>query len=213
VALEKALIKPEAPRGAPPIAALFNPNQYGLDASNEYSDSSGAAGLDSKLLQYVGSGPRTLSMELFFDTYEQRTDVRRHTDRIYNLLAIEPTTHAPPICKFTWGRFSFRCVVERVSGRFTLFLDNGTPVRASLTVGLKEYVDAGASSRSRPLQSADHTKTTEVQRGDTLSAIAEREYGDPGAWRPIARANLIANPRVLEVGRLLVVPPLPEGSL
>jgi len=210
VALEKALIKPEAPRGAPPIPALFNPNQYGLEASNEFSETA-VVGLDSPLLQYVRGGARMLSMELFFDTYEQRTDVRRHTDRIYNLLAIEPTTHAPPICKFTWGRFSFRCVVERVSGRFTLFLDNGTPVRASLSVGLKEYVDAGASSRSRALQSSDHTKTTEVQRGDTLSAIAEREYGDPAAWRPIARANLIANPRVLEPGRLLVVPPLPEG--
>jgi len=110
VALEKALIKPEAPRGAPPIPALFNPNQYGLDASNEFAETA-VPGLDSPLLQYVRGGSRMLSMELFFDTYEQRTDVRRHTDRIYKLLAIEPTTHAPPICTFTWGRFSFRCVV------------------------------------------------------------------------------------------------------
>ena len=110
MALEKALIKPEAPRGAPPIPALFNPNQYGLDASNEFAETA-VPGLDSPLLQYVRGGSRMLSMELFFDTYEQRTDVRRHTDRIYKLLAIEPTTHAPPICTFTWGRFSFRCVV------------------------------------------------------------------------------------------------------
>jgi hypothetical protein len=211
VALEKALIKPEAPRGAPPIPALFNPNQYGLEASNQFTETA-VVGQSAPVLQYVGGGSRVLSMELFFDTYEQRTDVRRHTDRIYGLLAIEPTTHVPPVCTFTWGRFSFRCVIERVSGRFTLFLDNGTPVRAALTVSLKEYVNAGSSARARPLQSADHRKTTEVLRGDTLSAIAAREYDDPALWRPIARANQIANPRVLEPGRLLVVPALAEGA-
>ena len=119
------------------------------------------------MLQYVGGDARALSMELFFDTYEQRTDVRRHTDRIYGLLAIEPSKHVPPICTFTWGRFSFRCVIERVSGRFTLFLDDGTPVRASLTVSLKDTSKQArprAPPRSSPLTTRRPPKSCEATR-------------------------------------------------
>ncbi|HEY1370509.1 MAG TPA: LysM peptidoglycan-binding domain-containing protein [Gaiellaceae bacterium] len=207
MALEKALIKPETPSGAPPIPVLFNPTRYGLESSNQFSEQA-VVGLGSPILQYVRGNARSLSMELFFDTYEQASDVRQHTDRIYGLLGIERSTHVPPVCTFTWGQFSLRCVVERVSGSFTLFLDDGTPVRATLTVSFKEFVDPDTAIRETNRESADHTKTYPVRRGDTLSGIAAAEYGDPGQWRPIAVANGITNPRVLEAGRLLVIPPL-----
>ena len=93
---------------------------------------------------------------------------------------MEPTTHRPPVVKFAWGGLSFRCLVERVSGRFTLFLDSGVPVRATLTVALKEYVDPKDAPKGSPTESADHTKTYVVGVGDTLSSIAAAEYGDPG---------------------------------
>lgn len=211
MALEKALIRPETPSGAEPIVVLFNPTQYGVDSSNQLSETP-VVGLSAPILQYVRGNARSLSVEFFFDTYEQRTDVRDHTDRVYDLLAVESSTHAPPVCTFTWGRFNFRCLVQSVNGRFTLFLDDGRPVRASLTVTLKEYVEPEADVRGRPRESADHVKTYAVVRGDTLSGIAAAEYGDPGAWRPIARANAIDNPRALEPGRLLRIPPLPDGT-
>ena len=45
-----------------------------------------------------------------------------------------------------------------------------------------------------------------MQRGDTLSAIAQQEYGDAGRWRQIAAANGIANPRALQPGTVLTIP-------
>jgi LysM repeat protein len=207
VALEKAVI---TPNGGQPIPVLFNPTQYSLDKSNQIAEI-GIPGLGAPILQYVRGNVRTLSMELFFDTYEQQTDVREHTNRIYELLAIDSDTHVPPVCTFTWGEFNFQFVLDRVGGRFTLFLSDGTPVRATLTVTLKEFTDVAVEVRANPTQSADHTKTSTVKRGDTLSSIAAAEYGDPAAWRPIAQANRIDNPRVLEPGRLLVIPPLRSG--
>ena len=204
MALEKAVITPSGGRGIP---VLFNPTQYGLDKSNQIAEI-GIPGLGAPILQYVRGNTRTLSMELFFDTYEQQTDVREHTDRIYELLAIDADTHVPPVCTFTWGAFNFDCVLDRVGGRFTLFLSDGTPVRATLTVTLKEFIDVAIEVRANPTQSADHIKTGTVRRGDTLSSIAAAEYGDPAQWRPIAQANGIDNPRVLEPGRVLVIPPL-----
>jgi len=193
------------------IPVLFNPSQYTLERSNQIAEI-GVPGLGSPILQFVRGNARTLNLELIVDTYEQRRDVRLHTSVVYGLLAIDPSTHAPPITTFQWGTFVFRCIVERVGGTFTLFLEDGTPVRATLRVALREHVDVQQAVRATNPQSADHYKSRVVQRGDTLSAIAADEYGDATAWRPIARANRIANPRVLEPGTRLVIPPLPTAG-
>lgn len=202
--LEKAFI---TPKDGEPIPVLFNPTQYSLDKGNQIAEI-GIPGLGAPILQYVRGNTRTLTMELFFDTYEQQTDVREYTDQIYGLLGIQSATHVPPVCAFTWGNLNFRCVLERVGGRFTLFLSDGTPVRATLSVTFKEFIDVEVEVRRTPTESADHTKTRTVTLGETLSSIAAAEYGDPGKWRSIAEANRIDNPRVLEPGRVLVIPPL-----
>ena len=202
--LEKAVIEPTKGKR---IEVRFNPNQYSLEKSNQIAEI-GIPGLGAPILQYVRGNTRSLSMDLFFDTYEQQSDVRKYTDKIYGLLEIDSDTHAPPICKFHWGKFTFRCVLERVRGKFTLFLENGTPVRATLSVTFKEFIDVKVEVRKSPLQSADHFKTCIVKQGDSLSSIAAAEYDDPGMWRVIAQKNRIENPRVLEAGMRLVIPPL-----
>jgi LysM repeat protein len=207
VGLAKAIIQPESPPGAQAIVVLFNPTTYGLDKANTFDEAT-VPGLGSPILQFIGGGAQTLTMDLFFDTYEAGKDVRDHTHRIYGLLAIERTTHAPPVCAFRWGTFRFRCVLERVSGQFTLFFDDGRPARATLSVTFREVVDVQAQIRSAPTESADHTTTHVVKRDNTLSAVAAAEYGDARAWRPIAEANGIDNPRRLAPGQALVVPPL-----
>jgi len=202
--LEKARITPD---GQPPIPVLFNPTQYSLEKSNQMAEI-GVPGLPAPILQYVRGNSRMLSMDLFFDTCEQRTDVRNYTNKIYDLLAIDAKTHVPPICEFTWQNFTFRGVLERVNGTYNLFLADGTPVRATLTVSFKEYIEVHVLVRSPPTQSADHTRTYTVRRDDTLSSIAAGMYNDPAKWRPIAVANRISNPRALAPGRVLVIPPL-----
>jgi nucleoid-associated protein YgaU len=47
-----------------------------------------------------------------------------------------------------------------------------------------------------------------VAEGDTLWTVAEEEYGDTSHWRTIAEANDIKNPRQLESGTKLSLPPL-----
>jgi nucleoid-associated protein YgaU len=89
-----------------------------------------------------------------------------------------------------------------------MFLSIGIPVRATLTVTFKEYITPEQQILENPLQSADHTKKHLVMERETLSSIAAQEYGDPKQWRPIAKANNIDNPKVLETGQLLTIPPL-----
>jgi hypothetical protein len=200
------------PKGRAKFDVLFNPNQYGIDKSNLIAEA-GIPGLEAPILQYVHGNTRTLSMDLFFDTYEERADVRKHTDQVYNLLLIDPHTHVPPICTITWGRFTFCGVLDHVSGKFTLFLADGSPARATLSVVFKEYIKVEVLVQEQMTQSADHRKTRVVQAGDRLFDIAYQEYGDAQKWRPIADANRIDDPLQLEPGRLLVIPALePSGK-
>ena len=119
---------------------------------------------------------------------------------------IDSALHAPPICLFVWGSFIFQCIIERVSKRFTMFIADGTPVRATLNLTLKEYREVDIQVKEMSLQSADVTKRWTVRQGDSLWALAAREYGNPGDWKIIADANGIDNPRILECGRELVIP-------
>jgi nucleoid-associated protein YgaU len=51
-------------------------------------------------------------------------------------------------------------------------------------------------------------QTYTVAGGDTLSAIAERFYGDANLYPKIAEANGIANPDLINVGQELTIPAL-----
>src|ERR1700690_3283798 len=187
------------PTGQASIQALFNPTQYGVDKGNTIAQAP-IPGLVAPILQYVHGNMRTLSMDLFFDTYEEGTDVTTKTNQIYNLLYLDPATHAPPICDLTWGTFHFHGVLDHVSGKFTLFLPNGTPVRATLSVVFNEFIDVQVLVQQNPTQSADHRKTRLLKSGDRIDNIAPDEQGDPTKWRPIAEANDLDTPSQLEPG-------------
>jgi nucleoid-associated protein YgaU len=197
------------PAGHKAIKVLFNPTDYSLGKANQIAEAA-VPGLDAPILQYVHGNTRTLDMDLFFDTYGDAagTDVSVETKAVYDLLLIDPATHAPPICDIAWGSLKFRGVLDHVTGKFTLFLATGTPVRATLSVTFKEFIDVDALVRVQPTESADHRKTRVVKSGDRIDNIASEEYGDPGQWRPIADANDLDDPDQLRPGHVLVIPAL-----
>lgn len=207
--LKKAVIEVLDGEGTPTeeIPVLFNPTEYSVDKSVTYGEQA-LPGLSTPVTQFVSGEAETLSMELFFDTYEEGIDVREHTDRIDALLEVDGDLHAPPVCTFAWGSLTFTSVVERANVRFTMFLPDGIPVRARADVTFREYTSPTEQKASEPRGSADTTKVRTVTESDTLWLIASREYGDPEMWRPIAEANGIENPRTLRAGRELVIPPL-----
>lgn len=193
------------------ITVLFNPNQLSIAKSVNWREAP-TAQRDVPASQHTHADPARLTMDLFFDTYEAGTDVREHTDRIAYLMTVEKHghMHRPPICRLFWGRAGmfFQGVLENLNQRFSLFLEDGWPVRATLGCTFKEWRGDEEEARRQNRQSADVVKTHLLRRGDTLSGIAFAEYNDPALWRPIAEANGIADPFSLPYGRLLVIPTL-----
>jgi hypothetical protein len=191
-----------------PIKVLFNPEQYSIEKSNQFA-SMAIPGRGSPVIQFVRGEAETLSLDIFFDTYTYYNgeDVRNYTEKIAELLKIKGDTHAPPVCTFHWGTESFTGIIERISKRFTMFKEDGVPVRATLTLTFRQY-----SSLEKPKESPDRTKIRIVEDGDSLWLFAALEYGDPSKWKIIASANdeIIENPRLLTPGTEIRVPPLPD---
>jgi hypothetical protein len=186
---------------------MFNPEEYALSKDNNFASQS-VPGLSSPLLQFVNGNLRTLEMELFFDTTDDRRDVREETSRVIGLLDIRSDLHAPPVVRVSWASLQFRCVLARATQRFTRFLEDGRPTRARVSVTFNEFVDEGREAKEVNRQTADFTKTHIVQGGESISEIAFVHYRDPQLWRPIADANALADPRLLVPGEALRVPSL-----
>src|SRR5216117_889129 len=110
---------------------LFNPAEYSLEKGNQFA-STPTPGLSNPVLSFVNGDADVLTMELFFDTYTLKggSDVRDQTTKISRLLEIDPTLHAPPPVRFAWGPLTFRAIIERLTQRFTMFREDGVPVRA-----------------------------------------------------------------------------------
>jgi len=187
---------------------MFNPEEYSLNKDNNYA-SQAIPGLQSPLLQFVHGNLRTLDMELFFDTFETKVDVRSETQKVVALLDINSDLHTPPVLRVTWGSLEFRCVLAKVSQKFIKFFPSGHPARAKLNVTFNEYLDAATQVAAANLQTADFSKVYVVKQGDTLSGVAARFYEDAAKWRPIALLNGILDPLGISPGQQILIPPLP----
>ena len=87
-------------------------------------------------------------------------------------------------------------------------LPSGVPVRATLDVTFKASSDSDSLSRQSPLESPDRTKYRIFKEGEYLWNYANEEYGSPGMWREIAKANGIMDPLNVRPGQVLKLPAL-----
>lgn len=211
---ERALVEVLDPTGEPldppeRLAVSFYPTEYRVESRTRY-DTAPRPGRTDPTTQFVGGDPDTLGMELLFDTYEAGGDVRReYLDRFDRLLRNDEEGGAPPLCRVSWGSLDFTGVLVSTNRRFTLFARDGTPLRARVEVQFTRVVP----ERARPAEAsapAEQRRTRIVERGDTLWAISGEEYGDPTRWRTIADANGVEDPRTLQIGTELVIPPRGE---
>jgi hypothetical protein len=197
------------------LEVQFNPTEYTLSKGAQIAEIP-IYGIDSPILQFVRGETQKLTLDLLFDTTSSAgfgagaTAVTAKTGPFYELVKIQPKTHAVPRIRFTWGLgLSFTAIVDNIQQKFTFFSPEGIPLRATLTMSFREYRTLEDQIADLKPESPDHTKRRVVRRGDTLSRIAADEYGDPSVWRAIADANPdLESVRVLEPGTTLLVPPL-----
>lgn len=199
-----------------PIQVEFNPSEYSLSNGIQYSEKN-IPGLDGPIGQYVSGNSTTLNVTFVFNTYKPPTldnpkeggeDVTQYTKEIVNLTLIDGKLHRVPKVTFSWGSIKFIGIITEVKESYTMFLNDGKPVRAKVDVTFKSVYDVKNGKRSSPFESPDRTKVRVLLQGESLWSIAAKEYGNPKYWRVIAAENHILNPLEIEEGQVLKLPPL-----
>jgi len=194
------------------VTCQFNPEELKLSRTNKW-DPTPTSGSKVADVTFGGTEPQTMTINLTFDTYEARTDVRDKTKLLLGLMDL-PSGDAqsrPPHVEFGWGQFrSFRGVITNFTERFTLFIETGIPVRAKVDVTLREVPKVAATAQSSGQNPTSRMvgarRVRTVQPGDTLDLISFQELGDAGKWRLLADSNSIEDPRRLIPGFQIYIP-------
>jgi nucleoid-associated protein YgaU len=218
----------------PEIPVMFNPESYSISKTVSWGPQANSSGegakterkLNAPKITFGGGGSRQLTVELFYDVTQNSEraganrnplpDVREETNKIVILTRItrgESGSEEPPkVCRVSWGEaptdsdFPFEGVITSLTQKFTLFAPDGRPLRANLNVTFLEFLPPEKDKRKTDPELTSHI----VRRGDTLSRIAAKVYGDPAKWRSIATANRLSDPRQLDtlIGQRLTIPKL-----
>lgn len=208
-----------------PFTVQYNPTELAFSKTAQYSDVA-IPGIDQPIIQFVRGDSETLALELFFDSTENGTggkavSVQPLVDAFHRLVVIDGDLHTPPIVRITWGQdfpgialgdndkpsSAKDAVVLSCARRFTLFNADGLPLRATVSLQLREYLTLSEQLALMNLRSADHTRVHTVREGETLPLIAFQAYEDPAKWRLISDANNLGDVRTLVPGTQLTLPP------
>ena len=201
--------------GGVSVECMFNPYEYTVSKSNNWEMKSSNGG-DVPKVQFKSAGPQTLKLKLYFDTFEQKEDVARTTNKLWKLMESKTRQEndrtkkiPPPEVEFEWGYFKFKSVISSMTQKFTLFLDDGTPVRAEIDITFTQHVDENDYTNQNPTSGGGPTdRVWNVTAGDRIDLISAEVYGDATEWPRIATYNGLVNPHLLKPGSALSIPPL-----
>jgi hypothetical protein len=131
------------------IEFMFNPIELQFTRNMSISSAKGArtaSGLPK--VNFANPQPYTLTLNnILFDTYEAGTNVMDlYINKLRQSVEFASSLGRPPVYIFAWGSQNYlKCLVQTLSYKLTLFLPDGTPVRASVNLTLTEVDTVSAS--------------------------------------------------------------------
>lgn len=143
------------------IEFMFNPSELEFTRAVHWASDVGNRG--STLLPKVnfsGVEPYSFTLKnLLFDTYEEKKSVlTEYIDNIKRGATARASVRTrPPVYVLTWHDTYFHCVMTNLNYKLTMFLPDGTPVKASVNISLQEVdpADLAANPAAVPTGEAD----------------------------------------------------------
>jgi hypothetical protein len=132
--------------GTDNIEFMYNPTllSFSRTMGLQPSDARTIKGLPK--VSFAGPEPYSLTINnILFDTYESGTSVMVHVGKLRQSVVFAGTLKRPPVYIFTWGTQQYlKCFVKSLSYKLTMFLPDGTPVRAVADLTLQEIDNVNA---------------------------------------------------------------------
>jgi len=204
-----------------PFTVWINPSSYTRQTNISYNDrqAQGSAGPSPEFNRVAAED---ISFELVFDATGvvpppagqtgYTNGVSDGITQLTNLCAtLNGDIHSPNYLILAWAQLQFQCVLTSMSVNYTLFMPDGTPLRARVQVGFQSYSSESQLAKEANKTSPDLTHLVTVSMGDTLPLLCHRIYGDSSYYYRVAEFNQLDNFRALQPGMQLLFPPL-SGS-
>lgn len=192
----------------------YNPKELSIKRSNKLKQEE-QKGKDAPKVEFESGSGRQLSLQAFFDTYERGENVvKKYIEPLEGLATVDKKTEGedktarPPYVILAWGREKFfKGLIKSLGIKYTMFLPDGTPVRATADLNIVEVPDEPEGQNPSSIGTTGLSSHT-VLPGETLDLIAFRELGSARQWQHIAETNGIDDPWALVPGsRLVIAPP------
>jgi len=221
---ERAKIKHE---NGEELEVMFNPDQIKYTKVNTWNYQA-TNGQTLPPGSFSNSAPAKLDVTLWFDGTEKGEDVSKMVDKLASFMKVDTSLangaaagsprghgqsqsqqHRPPTVTFLWGTYlSFVAVITNILGQFTLFLDDGTPVRASVAVTFQQIGDKDVFEPQNPTSGGrTGERIHRLAPRETLDQVAYESFGKTGLWRALAAYNGIDDPLRLQAGDAILLPP------
>jgi len=159
---------------APTIDFMFNPTELSFQGVVETQESKGGRPKQTGKPKVSFSNTKAYKItisKIMFDTYENESDVvKEHISNFRKAVEFVTGKDRPPIYMFQWGDHIYmkRCFVEQLTYKLTMFLPNGTPVRAvidSLTLKEADEPEENASVSTPNLGNNQRNADSRSNRG------------------------------------------------
>jgi Contractile injection system tube protein len=224
---------PPQPSDAPEdtYTVQVNPSSYSLNHLLSYSYNLGQ-GFSRGEAVYSDSPPVNLQFDFLFDgtgvvpkpstlgdvplvgaiasalSPDEPFVVMDEIKKFNKLVDYDGKTHRPRALLLVWGSLVFPCVLTSLEYRFTLFKEDGMPLRAVAKCTFCESMPGSERVRRDNPTSPDLTHLRDVRDGDTLPLLAYVIYGSPKLYLEVARVNKLVNFRRLRSATRVSFPPL-----
>lgn len=149
---------------------MFNPNELSISRKASVNENQGARttkGLPKVSFAYPNAAIIKIN-NIVIDTYEKQDkkerDVGNEIEKLTKTIKFvsSQSLNRPPLYLFRWGAINYlNCYVESLDYKLTLFLPDGTPVRATASISLKE-VDPSKVKKNPPSR-ADRLRTLDTR--------------------------------------------------
>ena len=191
--------------------AMFNPSSYTINHKLNF-DTKKAPGNGGGDPEFKDKEAETFSIEFMIDgTGASKTAVPVIAQvGLFNKVTsqINGTSHRPNYLTLQWGNFMRECVLQSATITYTLFSQEGLPLRAKINATFLERIGSELNAALSMFSSPDLTHTRIVKQGDKLPFLTYQEYRDQKYYLQVARSNNLTNFRKLQPGTKLNFYPL-----
>ena len=129
------------------LALQFNPESLKITRAQARTSQPVLGTQDKKSDQNAAPNREsTMQFQVTFDTYEKRSSVyTAYIKTLESFVGYDQGKHAPVMLVLTYGNFTnelmakeaLKCKLDNLDIEYTMFLKNGTPVRAKVTLSFR----------------------------------------------------------------------------